>query len=324
VSASSLKPTAWLAGVDEAGLGPILGPLVVAGTILEGPVGTDPWLALDSIVCRGAPDRHEIQVADSKRVNQGPNGLARLERTALAFWAAAHGEIPADLEELLEATGADLDQLRRCPWYRRLDLALPIENDRDEIELRAHLLSRALDERSITLHRIAIRALDVEEFNESIAASDNKSDTHFDAFGSVVAALVRELPPGGHLVADRCGGRVHYRQKLCARFPHERIRTLGEHADRSVYRVSRGASGSVRLTFATGGEELAFPTALASCFAKYLREAMLRVLNGWFAERVPGLRPTAGYWVDGRRFLADVDGLVDREQLPRERLVRVR
>ena len=68
----------------------------------------------------------------------------------------------------------------------------------------------------------------------------------------------------------------------------------------------------------------AFPTALASCAAKYFRELMLRPLNRWFAERVPGLRPTAGYYSDGRRFLADVGAIVEARGFPRARLIRSR
>ena len=41
-------------------------------------------------------------------------------------------------------------------------------------------------------------------------------------------------------------------------------------------------------------------------------------------QLVPGLKPTAGYYVDGHRFLDDVAQHVDALALPRHRLVRVR
>ena len=66
------------------------------------------------------------------------------------------------------------------------------------------------------------------------------------------------------------------------------------------------------------------PTALASCYAKYLRELMVEVMNNWFCERVPGLKRTAGYYVDGNRFLADLEPHLAQLEVPRERLVRVR
>jgi len=40
--------------------------------------------------------------------------------------------------------------------------------------------------------------------------------------------------------------------------------------------------------------------------------------------RVPGLEATAGYYVDGHRFLEAVQGQVEALALPRHRLVRVR
>ncbi|MFN9704050.1 MAG: hypothetical protein ACK595_04420, partial [Planctomycetota bacterium] len=61
-----------LAGVDEAGLGPILGPLVVGGAALAGPEGVDPWTALRPLVARERKEKGKVRVADSKKVHQGP------------------------------------------------------------------------------------------------------------------------------------------------------------------------------------------------------------------------------------------------------------
>lgn len=312
-----------LCGLDEAGLGPILGPLVVAGVALEGPAGTDPWDALDAVVARRRPGPRQVQVADSKKVHQGKHALARLERTVLAFVSAWHGSVPRTLGQFLRATGHDPSVLADCPWYEGIDVPLPLANPRDEIELRAHLLAQALDHADIRIAHIAVAPLDVAAFNASIAATDNKSETHFEAYAGVLRGLLQHAPDGAHVVADRCGGRVRYRALLRDVFRDARVDTESERASGSIYRIRRGDT-AVRLTFVSRGEEHAFPTALASCFAKYTREAMMTVLNTWFAARVPELRPTAGYYVDGHRFLEDVEALVAREQLPRHRLVRCR
>jgi ribonuclease HII len=320
---SSVAEIRCLCGLDEAGLGPILGPLVVAGVALDGPAGTDPWDALETVVARRRPGPRQVQVADSKKVHQGKHALARLERTVLAFLGAWHGSLPRTLRDLLRATGHDPSVLSDCPWYEGLDAPLPLANPAEEIELRAHLLTQALDAASIRIAHIAVAPLDVAAFNASIAATDNKSETHFQAYANVLSELLQRAPDGAHVVADRCGGRVRYGSLLRGVFTDARIETESERGSGSIYRIRR-AETAVRLTFVSRGEEHAFPTALASCFAKYTREAMMSVLNAWFAARLPGLKPTAGYYVDGHRFLADVEEIVDREQLPRERLIRCR
>ena len=58
---------------------------------------------------------------------------------------------------------------------------------------------------------------------------------------------------------------------------------------------------------------MSFPTALASMTAKYVRELHMRLFNEWWQIHNPGLRPTAGYYQDARRFLGDTETL--RRQL---------
>ncbi len=41
-------------------------------------------------------------------------------------------------------------------------------------------------------------------------------------------------------------------------------------------------------------------------FAKYIRESAMKLFNSWWVKRVPGIRPTAGYPQDARRFIADI------------------
>ena len=312
-----------LAGVDEAGLGPILGPLVIAGAAFRGQPGDDPWRLLRRHVSRRRFERGKIRVADSKKVHGGPRGLLHLEETALVFWTVRHGELPTDLAAWLRGLGCDLAPLQRCPWYQRLDLRLPLLADADWLRLQAELVGRAMRQHEMALLEIAVRPVDVEEWNGLIADTDNKSRAHFHAYAEVIDRLLDVLAGEGHLVADRCGGRMHYGLDLQRLRPRARVEVVQEEPAASVYRLHQHDRATT-VTFAEQGEDRAFPTALASCFAKYLRELMVHVLNEWFAARVPGLVPTAGYYVDGHRFLADLEPHLPALAVPRERLVRVR
>lgn len=319
----------YLAGVDEAGLGPILGPLVVGGVTMAGPEGSAPWRMLQRHVSKLKNVPGKVRVADSKKVKSGPHGLRRLEETAMVFWSALHGEPPASLEEWLIALGHDLEPLRRCPWYEDLSLELPRVADRDWLTLTGELVARALRTGGAELLDVAVRAVDVEEWNLLIKETDNKSKAHFHAYSAVLSELVDKLIPrvgeddACQLIADRCGGRMHYQRDLARMSPDATIQTLDERPGKSSYRLRR-SDRDVKITFAERAEDRAFPTALASCFAKYLRELMVECLNRWFQGRVPDLKPTAGYYVDGHRFLKDVAHQVDALALPRHRLIRVR
>ncbi len=75
---------ALLIGMDEAGLGPNLGPFVVAATVWEVPSpasGFDFWTAFEQVLTR-APSSCDprLHVADSKQVFQPGRGIGSLER----------------------------------------------------------------------------------------------------------------------------------------------------------------------------------------------------------------------------------------------------
>ena len=56
--------------------------------------------------------------------------------------------------------------------------------------------------------------------------------------------------------------------------------------------------------------------------AKYVRELMMGRMNQYFKGLQPGLRETAGYVQDARRYLADLDTLLNESQIDRDELVR--
>ena len=58
--------------------------------------------------------------------------------------------------------------------------------------------------------------------------------------------------------------------------------------------------------------------------AKYLRELAMRVENNFWCRRVAGLRPTAGYPVDARRFKAEIADCQRRLAIPDQLVWRVK
>ena len=64
------------------------------------------------------------------------------------------------------------------------------------------------------------------------------------------------------------------------------------------------------VSFTEKGEDHSFTTALGSCFAKFGREVAMEAFNRYWCTRQEGLRPTAGYTQDGRRWMEDASAAI--------------
>ena len=140
----------FYAGIDEAGYGPMLGPLCVGMSAFlvenheEGGPPPNLWEALEEGVCSSSRDkRRRIAVADSKKLKGASKAkshpLRHLERGVLAFLSTLNEEpILDDLDDssLFQRLGADLPTTVSTPWYRSTT-KLPLAHEPDLITIAA-------------------------------------------------------------------------------------------------------------------------------------------------------------------------------------------
>ena len=316
------------AGIDEAGYGPMLGPLTVALSAFEvSPLGPEDrlpnlWRELRTAVCRSRRDaRRRIAVDDSKNLKGASQSsihpLRHLERAVLAFCGTG-ADLPDDDEGLLRLLRARIPEQ---PWYGTVT-TLPVAQTADEIHVASSRLRRALERGGIRMAMLRCELIDAESFNGQVDAMGCKSTVNLCAAARLVDAVWKRWPDEHpQIVLDRQGGRTAYREPLQQLFPDASIQVLLETAERSAYRITRGPS-SVTTMFRTTAESAHLPVALASMVAKYARELAMVRLNRFFGEQLPELKPTAGYVTDARRYLREVGPVIERLGLRRESLVR--
>lgn len=299
-------------GIDEAGYGPNLGPLVIAGTLWVLPPGLGPEECcgrLHTILGRrgdgvARPAGCRVVLADSKAVYRAGQGLENLERGVLAVLGAI-GHWPTSAFAAWRVLAPQsAPRLRSIPWYRD-DFPLPVAADPAGIEKAAAQFQAALAEAGIELTSLRARAVFEQEFNRLCAVRGSKSTVLSEATLLLVRTLLRHHGGGASwILCDKHGGRNRYAALVGRFFPGRLIQVLAEGRDESRYRFARDGVFT-EFRFASHAEGYV-PVALASMVAKYLRELAMHALNRFWQAQVPGLRPTAGYPVDARRFRREI------------------
>lgn len=291
---------AWLIGVDEAGYGPNLGPLSIGATAWRvRDAGADLYELLASTVSPRV-DGDRIAIADSKQLYKPRGGLVALERAVHAAVDSA-----TSYSRLIESLGADPAASRLgLPWHAGFDAALPLDIEPKGLAALRIRLADGCESVGVARPIVRARLVFPAEFNDLV----DRYETKGAALSHVTLALVRELVDGldGPIdcTLDKHGGRNRYGALIQHHFPEHWLETIAESRAESVYHWGDG-DARVTFTFCSQGERF-LPTALASMTAKYLRELSMKALNEYWAQHTPGLRPTAGYPVDAKRFKREI------------------
>jgi len=308
-----MSGSSLIVGIDEAGYGPVLGPLVVSATIFEADADrphTDLWEALSEVPVRkpGKGAGEGLVVGDSKQVYSTGKGLAALEAGVLTFAAVAPDPAPASLEDFLTAFGwPGLEVPSECPWYFATSVPLPVESQ--DLHYVA-ALGAAMERAGLRFHGFLTRPVFVPEFNRQVEKLDNKSHLLFAVSSSLAEEAGRRFPDidEGLFLYDKQGGRNAYGPLLLPRFPDYGFLVEYESRAESSYQLlSKGRRHTHRFTMK--GDDKHFPIALASMCSKYIRELFMREFNSFWLQHRPDLRPTAGYYTDAQRFLAETEEL---------------
>ena len=319
---------ALVVGIDEAGYGPTLGPLIVGASVWQvAPAAAehDFWQQLSDCVCR-KPARNEWRLAinDSKKIYNRKKGIAALERPVLAV-AQAAGLPTETTGDLLDALGG-LSPGREFPppWYRDLSQSLPVDPVHSGTGAIAERLSRCMASTQLRCAVLMAEIVPEHVFNQRVQHTRNKAAVLLEC---VLRLIDRAAQTAGeqdvHIHVDRLGGRQDYRGLLLSAFPDRHLHVQETDEQCSRYRLASQQNDWL-IDFRVDADQHYLPVALASMTAKYVRELLMQRFNAFWQNLLPTVTPTAGYYQDAQRFLTDIRPVLPEAGLRAEQFVRRR
>jgi ribonuclease HII len=319
----------WMVGIDEAGYGPPLGPLVMSAVACRLPIdldGADFWKLLRPAVRRATSrDARRIRVGDSKLVYSTARGIDDLEIGVLATVLAGRGGNGRTLADYLEDIARDsVTELKREPWYQGRR-RLPVSVADDVHQTAGAKFAKACAGHGIQYQLVQCVVICPSSFNRCLDEWGSK--------GAILGlALSRLLAPALdlgqssepiHITIDKHGGRNTYVPLLQNAIGRGMVIAHEETMDSSRYSVL-GLGYDCRLAFCPRADARHFCVALASMVSKYVRELLMLDFNEFWLAEMPGLKPTAGYHTDAARFYEQIRPAAVRLNIPETALWRRR
>ena len=325
-------------GIDEAGYGPMLGPLTVAAAAFEvrdwqpGDPAPDLWDLLGKAVGKAARDAPaRIPIADSKKTQNWPTPSKPSTRSCILNAVCSRRSVRSTsvrvmMTSLLEALGAG--GYPEAPWYRGGPVELPLGTPSGQLGIDTNLLAGACRDAGVQIASLRCRAIYEPAFNEVVTQAGSKAAVTSDAVARFVAAAIRRWGPNGktparaiRIVCDRQGGQQDYSDLLRRAAPDMTWKLDARSEGGCRYRAALPEAGpaistgmatdgetDIGIIFMTEAEAAHLPVGLASMTAKFVRELAMIRFNRYWCARLPELKPTAGYVADARRWLEDVAG----------------
>jgi ribonuclease HII len=317
----------WIVGIDEAGYGPNLGPLVMTSVACRLPdslAGADLWKLLEPAVRRSEePPDGRFVVGDSKDVYSPGRGLRDLETSVLGILPFFKENTEPSLSRFGEwLCPPSLIDLQSEHWYTGTT-SLPVEVESvDFLEASLAFTGCSQDRQMVwgTCRSVVVCA---KKFNQLLKQWKTKGAVLGQAFSELlqVNLLADENGEAIHFLVDKHGGRNFYVPMVQDAVSNGFVIAHEESMQRSVYSII-GLQREIRLTFQPRADAEHFCVALASMISKYFREILMREFNQFWQCQVPGLKPTAGYPGDSARFYRAIKPAAQKLAIGKEALWR--
>jgi ribonuclease HII len=321
----------WVIGCDEAGYGPPLGCFTQASVAIKLPETMDSventWSAFPDIfrrrkgAAKARPGDLPLVIDDSKLMTQLDSGLPHMA----TLWPCLF-QLPIPFPETLDS----FLNWAHLP-HEKTYLEDPTFNPRKTITWGVEEQQRLLIKDKLATaglgHGIAkISMVSPSFFNKIINKTLNKSSVLELGWKGHICWWLNELPGDDPLViiSDRLGGKKSYTSLFQETLQGNGIvQVIAENNEGATYKVM-GARREILLMVRTKADFRYLPVAAASMLAKHLREISMEMVNEFWQTLQPGIKPTAGYPEDGKRFYDEIKHLLPKHQIKESSVWRQR
>ncbi len=318
-----------IAGIDEAGYGPKIGPFVLSSVVMDIPAKHDSetniWhIFKDAISDKAQRRGNRIVVNDSKKIYSQRNGLRLLEETVLSFVWGIKGQVTRFSDLLRILSNHNEEVFDKYPWYNKKDLNLPVASNVSAIMNYADLIKHTISSQDAKILDVKSIFLCTYEINRQIELKGNKSLLLFNNSVKLLKEIFErfgEREP--KVLIDKHGGRNYYHKLLTESLEGCDVNAVSEGNPISTYNISKERR-RMNVSFSEGADSKHFPPALASMFSKYIRELFIRLFNAYWQEKVQDIKPTAGYPEDAKRFLCQIHNVKNKLGISDDILVRIK
>lgn len=299
-------------GIDEAGLGPVLGPLCYG---LVSFVIPDDELADWRKSLKKLIHEHDLSLDDSKKIFQGSGKTEKLDKAVSDVLGFLSKE-----KELLQVQNLFLNT------------SLNAKGGWSNYQFYKNVLTTHLPPKTNFLLsdypnwkvKLAFTACFEGEMNEIFNKGVNKSELSLLKIGALIESVVAVHPREKITFSiDKQGGRQFYSNFISDIFPFEPFEIIKETPDASEYMLEKNGQ-TIIFGFYKKGDSLYEEISMASILAKWLRETFMNSFNSYWLSYNNKIQPTAGYPEDGKRFIKEMRPYFDKSLLPTDLIIRNR
>jgi ribonuclease HII len=274
-------------GIDENGMGPRLGPLVVTSVVTE--TSADGGKVVASRP-RGAIAK---RIGDSKKLVAFEDSYLG-EAWARAIVARA-GITATTPTELLRMIALDSDEALRAPCpSHHTDMCWADEGERfhsdDELVAGCTKDLDRLEQKGVRVVRTSVGIVCTKKLNEAVGRGLSRFDVDLHTMERLTLAAREQTGHEVYALCGKVGGFDFYGERF-GPLGGRLYATLCEGRARSEYTMP----GVGRLAFVRDGDDTHLVIALASLVGKWARDHLMRRIVRWHRGFAPGLPEASGY-----------------------------